>query len=72
MHLRDQAAIHCKKARPECLVVVTILTTRVHDVDEVDMGKLKRANGYLIATSNLGLVLRVMTLMKRGGPDFER
>jgi hypothetical protein len=44
--------------RPECLVAVAFLTTRAHDVDEDDMGKLKRVLGYLHATSNRGIVIR--------------
>jgi len=47
-----------KKARPECIVTVAFLTTRAHDVDEEDMGKLKRVFVYLRATSNRGIVIR--------------
>jgi hypothetical protein len=52
-----------KRVRPECLVAVAFLTTRVHAVDEDDMGKLKRVLGYLRATSNRGIVLRVGGIM---------
>ena len=48
-----------KRVRPECLVAVAFLTTRVHDVDADDMAKLKRLLGYLRATPNRGIVLRV-------------
>jgi hypothetical protein len=48
-----------KRARPECLAAVAFLTTRVREVDEDDMGKLKRVIGYLRATSNRGIVLHV-------------
>jgi hypothetical protein len=52
-----------KRVRPECLVAVAFLTTRVHDVDADDMGKLKRLLGYLRATPNRGVVLRVGNIM---------
>ena len=47
-----------KRARPECLVAAAFLTTRAHDVDEDDMGKMRRLLGYLRATPNRGMVLR--------------
>ncbi len=50
-----------KIVRPECLVAVAFLITRVHAADEDDMGKLKRVLGYLRDTSNRGIVLRVGT-----------
>jgi len=43
-----------KRVRPEGIVAVAFLTTRVHEVDEGDMGKVKRVLGYLRATSNRG------------------
>jgi hypothetical protein len=52
-----------KRVRPECLVAVAFLTTRVHDVDADNMGKLKRLLGYLRATPNHGVVLRVGNIM---------
>ncbi len=52
-----------KIVRPECLVSVAFLTTRVHVVDEDDMRKLKRVLGYLRATTNHGIVLRVGGIM---------
>lgn len=48
-----------KRVRPECLTAVGFLTTRVHEVDADDMAKLKRALGYLKATRNRGIVLRI-------------
>ena len=52
-----------KRVRLECLVAVVFLTTRVHDVDADDMEKLKRLFGYLRATPNRGVVLRVGNIM---------
>ncbi len=46
-----------KRVRPECLAAVTFLTTRVHEVEENDMGKLRRLLGYLRATQNRGITL---------------
>jgi hypothetical protein len=48
-----------KRVRPECLVAVAFLTTRVYEVDQDDMVKLRRLLGYLRATPNRGIVLRV-------------
>ena len=31
-----------KRARPECFVAVAFLTTRVYEVDQYDMAKLRR------------------------------
>ena len=45
--------------RPECLVAVAFLTTRMHAVDVDDMVELKRVMGYLRATQHRGIVLRV-------------
>ena len=47
-----------KRARPECLTAVAFLTTRAHCCDEDDMAKLRRLLGYLLGTSNRGIVLR--------------
>ena len=52
-----------KRVRPQCLVAVAFLTTGVHDVDENDIGKLKCVLGYLRATSNRDIVLRVGGIM---------
>ena len=38
---------------------MAFLTTRVHNVDDDNMGKLKRVLGYLRATSSRGIVRRV-------------
>ena len=48
-----------KRVKPECLVAVAFLTTRVYEVDQDDMAKLRRLLGYLRATPNRGIVLRV-------------
>ncbi len=48
-----------KRVRPECLAAVAFLTARVHEVDEDDMGKLRRLIGYLRATQNRGIMLRI-------------
>ena len=45
--------------RPECIVAVPFLTTRIHAVDEYDMGKQKRILGYLRATSNRDIGIHV-------------
>ncbi len=39
------------------------MATRVHAVDEDDIGKLKHVFGYLRATSNRGIVLDVWGIM---------
>ena len=44
-------------------MAVAFLTTRVHDVDAHDMGKLQWLLGYLRATPNRGVVLRVGNIM---------
>ena len=41
-----------KRVKPEFLVALEFRTTRVHDVDANDMGKLKMLLGYLGATPN--------------------
>jgi hypothetical protein len=48
-----------KRIKPECLVAVAFLTTRVNDVDVDDIAKLKRLLGYLRATQHRGIVLRI-------------
>ena len=50
-----------KRVRPECLVA--FFNTRVHDVDANDMEKLQRLLGYLRATPNHGVVLRVGNIL---------
>ncbi len=44
-----------KRVRPKCLVAVALLTTRMHEVEEDDMGKFRRLLGYLRATQNRGI-----------------
>jgi hypothetical protein len=48
-----------KRVRPECLVAVAFLTTRVNDVDIDDIAKLHRLLGYLRASQHRGIVLRI-------------
>lgn len=48
-----------KRVRPECLVAVAFLTTRVNDVNVDDIAKLHRLLGYLRASQHRGIVLRV-------------
>jgi hypothetical protein len=52
-----------KRVRSEYLVAAAFLTTRVHDVDANDVGKLRRLLGYLRVTPNRGFVLRVGDIM---------
>jgi hypothetical protein len=52
-----------KRVRPECLVAVAFLTTRVHEVDEDDMSKSRRLLGYLRATQNRGITIRIDDIM---------
>jgi hypothetical protein len=46
-----------KRTRPDLLVVVSFLTTRVLCANELDLSKLKRAIRYIRATANLGITL---------------
>jgi hypothetical protein len=46
-----------KRTRPDLLVVVSFLTTRVLCADELDLSKLKRAIRYIRATVELGITL---------------
>jgi hypothetical protein len=48
-----------KKIRPECLVTVVFLTTRHQYVGIDDLAKLKKLLGYLQATHQRGIVLRI-------------
>ena len=43
-----------KRIRPECLVAVSFLSTRVHECDHDDLAKLKRLLGYVQATRERG------------------
>jgi hypothetical protein len=47
-----------KRVRLECPVDVALLTTRVYEVDQDDMAKLRHLLGYLRATPSRGIVLR--------------
>ncbi len=49
-----------KSVRAECLVTVAFLTIRVDDIDADEINKLRRLLGYLRATNNRGIVLRVV------------
>lgn len=48
-----------KRVRPECLTTVSFLATRVNDCDLDDLAKLRRLLGYILATSDRGITLRV-------------
>jgi hypothetical protein len=53
-----------KRVRPECLTAVSFLTTRVQKCDIDDLAKLRRVLGYLKATQERGIVLRVGSKME--------
>jgi len=48
-----------KRVRPEMLTAVSFLTTRAKEPDIDDKGKLERALGYLLATRERGIVLKI-------------
>ena len=48
-----------KRVKPEMLTTVSFLTTRAREPDIDDKAKLDRALGYLIATRDSGIVLRI-------------
>ena len=48
-----------KRVRPECLTAVSFLSTRVQACDVDDLAKLERLLGYLAATPDRGIILRV-------------
>ena len=48
-----------KRVRPECLTAVSFLSTRVNDCDIDDLQKLDRLLGYILATRDRGIVLRI-------------
>jgi hypothetical protein len=48
-----------KRVRPECLTAVAFLATRVHACDVDDLAKLRRLLGYVKATANRGIALRI-------------
>ena len=49
----------CKRVRPECLSAVSFLTTRVHKCDTDDLAKLIRVLGYILASKERGVTLRI-------------
>lgn len=53
-----------KRARPDILLVISFLTTRVEEPDEDDWNKLKRVFGYLSQTPNFHLTLSCENLNK--------
>ena len=48
-----------KRVRPECLTAVSFLSTRVNACDIDDLQKLDRLLGYILATRDRGIVLRI-------------
>ena len=48
-----------KRVRPECLVAVAFLSTRVQTCNIDDLAKLRRLLGYLLGTRDRGIVLRI-------------
>ena len=48
-----------KRVRPECLVAVSFLSTRVHQCDHDDLAKLKRLLGFIQATRDRGIVIKI-------------
>jgi len=48
-----------KRVRPECLTAVSFLTTRVHACNQDDVAKLNRVLGYILATKDRGVTLRI-------------
>jgi hypothetical protein len=48
-----------KRVKPEMLTAVAFLTTRAREPDTDDKAKLDRALGYLLATRDTGIVLRI-------------
>jgi hypothetical protein len=56
----------CKRVKPEMLAAVSFFSTRAKAPDEDDLGKLKRALGYLLGTRDRGIVLRIGDHMSVG------
>jgi hypothetical protein len=52
-----------KRTRPECLAAVAFLATRVTMSDEVDMEKLMRLLGYMLATPHRGIAFKIGKFM---------
>ena len=48
-----------KRVKPECLVTVAFLSTRVHECDIDDLAKLRRLLGYILGTRDRGIVLEI-------------
>lgn len=48
-----------KRVKPECLVSVSFLTTRVNTCDQDDLSKLRRVLGYVRRTKDRGIVIRI-------------
>ena len=48
-----------KRVKPECLTAVSFLSTRVNCCDTDDLTKLDRLLGYVLASRDRGIVLRV-------------
>ena len=48
-----------KRAKPECLVAVAFLSTRVNVCDVDDMAKLYRLLGYVVGTRERGIVFKI-------------
>ena len=48
-----------KRVKPECLTAVSFLSTRVNCCDTDDVAKLDRLLGYVLASRDRGIVLRV-------------
>jgi hypothetical protein len=53
-----------KRTRPDILLAISFLTTRVQAPDQDDLQKLKRVLKYINGTSELGLVLRTSDPMR--------
>lgn len=49
----------CKRVRPECLVAVSYLCTRVHCCNRDDLAKLQRVIEYLNGTQGRGIILEI-------------
>jgi len=59
-----KALYMAKRARPDILLPVSFLTTRVHKPDINDLKKLRRIGSYLNTTKELKLTLRVNNPLK--------
>ena len=59
-----QALYLSKRVRPDCLTAVAFLTTRVAAPDINDTAKLRRVLGYVHATWDRGITLRIGDTMQ--------